>query len=64
MFENQKFLTRGVENKIPSWLTNLMWHMVATDVSSRERLAVRKLRRRAYRCLRCLRRADLLRRCC
>ena len=32
MFENQKFLTRGVENKIPSWLTNLMWHMVLTMV--------------------------------
>lgn len=23
MFENQKFLTRGVENEIPSWLINL-----------------------------------------
>ncbi len=45
MFENQKFLTRGVELEIPSWLVNLMWHMVATDVPSRERLAVRKLRR-------------------
>ena len=30
MFENQKFLTRGVEREIPSWLVNLMWHMVAT----------------------------------
>lgn len=30
MFENQKFLTRGVENAIPSWLINLMWHMVLT----------------------------------
>lgn len=30
MFENQKFLTRGVENEIPSWLINLMWHMVLT----------------------------------
>ena len=28
MFENQKFLTRGVMADIPSWLTNLMWHMV------------------------------------
>ena len=36
MFENQKFLTRGVEREIPSWLVNLMWHMVATDVSNRE----------------------------
>ena len=30
MFENQKFLTRGVMANIPSWLTNLMWHMVLT----------------------------------
>ena len=30
MFENLKFLTRGVEREIPSWLVNLMWHMVAT----------------------------------
>lgn len=30
MFENQKFLTRGVEREIPSWLVNLMWHMVTT----------------------------------
>lgn len=32
MFENQKFLTRGVMAEIPSWLTNLMWHMVLTMV--------------------------------
>ena len=30
MFNNQKFLTRGVMADIPSWLTNLMWHMVLT----------------------------------
>ena len=30
MFENQKFLTWSVENEIPSWLINLMWHMVLT----------------------------------
>ena len=30
MFDNQKFLTRGVMAEIPSWLTNLMWHMVLT----------------------------------
>ena len=30
MFDNQKFLTRGVMADIPSWLTNLMWHMVLT----------------------------------
>mgnify|MGYP004636428017 FL=1 len=30
MFNNQKFLTRGIESEIPAWLTNLMWHMVLT----------------------------------
>ncbi|GAA6503878.1 hypothetical protein K350107B32_02710 [Agathobaculum butyriciproducens] len=30
MFNNQKFLTCGVMAEIPSWLTNLMWHMVLT----------------------------------
>ena len=30
MFNNQKFLTRGVMADIPSWLTNLVWHMVLT----------------------------------
>ena len=28
MFNNQKFLTCGVMAEIPSWLTNLMWHIV------------------------------------
>ncbi len=28
MFENQKFLTRGVISEIPPWLINFMWHMV------------------------------------
>ena len=41
MFENQKFLTRGVENEIPSWLINLMWHMVLTmEVESKDYLQV------------------------
>ena len=30
MFNNQKFLTRGIESEIPAWLANLMWHMVLT----------------------------------
>ena len=30
MFENQKFLTRGIENEIPPWLINLMWYMILT----------------------------------
>ena len=28
MFENQKFLTRGVMAEIPSWLIDLIWCMV------------------------------------
>ena len=41
MFENQKFLTRGVMADIPSWLTNLMWHMVLTmEVESKNYLQV------------------------
>lgn len=28
MFENQKFLTSGVQNEIPSWLIDLVWCMV------------------------------------
>ena len=30
MFDDQKFLTCGVMAEIPSWLANLMWHMVLT----------------------------------
>ena len=41
IFENQKFLTRGIESEIPSWLTNLMWHMVLTmEVESKDYLQV------------------------
>ena len=41
MFENQKLLTRGVENEIPSWLINLMWHMVLTmEVEEKDYLQV------------------------
>ena len=28
MFNNQKYLTRGVEREIPAWLVNLIWCMV------------------------------------
>ena len=28
MFENQKFLTSGVQNEIPSWLIDLIWCMI------------------------------------
>ena len=30
MFNNQKFLTRGIESEIPALLVHLMWHMVLT----------------------------------
>ena len=28
MFENQKFLTSGVQNEIPSWLIDFIWCIV------------------------------------
>ena len=41
MFNNQKLLTRGVMAEIPSWLTNLMWHMVLTmEVEEKDYLQV------------------------
>ena len=41
MFNNQKFLTRGVMAEIPSWLTNLMWHMVLTmEIEKKDYLQV------------------------
>ena len=44
MFNNQKFLTRGVMAEIPSWLTNLMWHMVLTmEVEEKDYLQVFRL---------------------
>ena len=41
MFENQKFLTRGIESGIPAWLVHLMWHMVLTmEVKEKDYLQV------------------------
>ena len=41
MFNNQKFLTRGVRAEIPLWLTNLMWQMVLTrEVEEKDYLQV------------------------
>ena len=41
MFENQKFLTRGIESEIPAWLVHLMWHMVLTmEVKEKDYLQV------------------------
>ena len=44
MFNNQKFLTRGIESEIPSWLVHLIWHMVLTmEVKEKDYLQVFKL---------------------
>ena len=44
MFNNQKFLTRGIESEIPSWLVHLMWHMVLTmEIEEKDYLQVFKL---------------------
>ena len=44
MFDDQKFLTRGVMAEIPSWLTDLMWHMVLRmEVEGKDYLQVFKL---------------------
>jgi len=41
VFNNQKFLTRGVESEIPAWLVHLMWHMVLTmEVEDQDYLQV------------------------
>ena len=41
MFNSQKFLTCGVMAEIPSWLTNLMWHIVLTmEVEKKDYLQV------------------------
>ena len=40
MFNNQRFLTRGIESEIPAWLVHLMWHMVLTmEVEEKDRMA-------------------------
>ena len=44
MFNNQKFLTRGIESEIPSWLVHLMWHMALTmEIEEKDYLQVFKL---------------------
>ena len=50
MFNNQKFLTRGIESEIPAWLANLMWHMVLTmEVEEKDYLQVFTLTSRSSR---------------
>ena len=49
MFNNQKFLTRGIESEIPAWLVHLMWHMVLTmEVKEKDYLQVFKLRKHQW----------------
>ena len=44
MFNNQKFLTRGIESEIPLWLVLLMCHMVLTmEIEEKDYLQVFKL---------------------
>ena len=44
MFDDQKFLTRGIESEIPAWLVHLMWHMVLTmEVEEKDYLQVFRL---------------------
>ena len=44
MFENQKFITRGVLCNIPVELADLMWHMVLTmEAEAKDYLQVFKL---------------------
>ena len=35
MFENPKYLTRGVQSTIPGWLVVLLWHLI--EIMSVER---------------------------
>ena len=44
MLNNQKFLTRGIESEIHSWLVHLMWHMVLTmEIEEKDYLQVFEL---------------------
>ena len=44
MFENQKFITRGVLSTIPAELADLMWHIVLTmEVEEKDYLQVFRL---------------------
>ena len=31
MFENQKFLTRGITAQLPLWMINMLWLMILTS---------------------------------
>lgn len=41
MFENQKFLTRGITAQLPLWMINMLWLMILTmEVQEKDYLQV------------------------
>ena len=48
MFENPKYLTRGVQDTIPGWLVILLWHLIGImPVEQKDYLQVFRLRQTA-----------------
>ena len=46
MFDNQRFITKGIESDIPNYLQNIMWYMIETmQVEQKDYLQVFKLER-------------------
>ena len=46
MFQNDKYLTRGVSQTIPNWLVILLWHLIATmQTESKDYLQVFRLQK-------------------
>ena len=46
MFNNPKYLTKGVQSSIPSWLVTLLWHLIEImSVEQKDYLQVFRLRR-------------------
>ncbi len=40
MFDNTRYITRGVGASIPLWLRNLLWHAIETMPESKDYLQV------------------------
>lgn len=48
MFENPKYLTRGVQSTIPGWLVILLWHLIEImSAEQKDYLQVFRLRKTA-----------------
>ena len=46
MFQNDKYLTRGVSQTIPGWLVILLWHLIAAmQTESKDYLQVFRLQK-------------------